>query len=352
MTDESFKANILVVDDAPESIRILVDSLMPDYEVSVALNGVEALKIAASDSAPDLILLDIVMPGLDGYEVCRRLKADEKTENIPIIFITGKNQASDEAKGLELNAVDYIVKPFCTNIVKARIRTHLELKGQRDNLECMDTLVQTRTQELIQTNKELLESSAKLQRILEQTVNALRSSVEMKDPYTAGHQVRVKQLACAIAEKMNFSSQDIDGIRIAGLLHDIGKISVPSEILSKPGQLTKTEFNLLKEHSIFGYEILKGIEFPRPVAQIILQHHERINGTGYPLGITGDKMLPESKVLCVADVVESMSTHRPYRASLGIETALEEIKRRRGSYYDPVPVDICLSLFNNGFVFK
>ena len=344
------KQKILIVDDAPANIRVLAETLMEDYEIRVATNGAEALQLAGSDMPPDLILLDIEMPEMDGYEVCKRLKQDKTTKKIPVIFITARSNEEDEAKGLELDAVDYITKPFCISVVRARVRTHLELKRHRDNL---DELVKGRTAQLTNANMKLQKSSEKLIRILEQTVNALTSSVEMKDPYTSGHQQRVNQLACAIATQMELTSEEISGIRIAALLHDIGKISIPSEILSKPGRLTEAEFNLLKGHPQCGYEILKGIEFPRPVAQIVLQHHEKVNGSGYPHQLKEEEILLEARILCVADVVEALSSHRPYRPAIGIEKGLEEISKNSGKLYDPSVVDACLKIFeNNSFYFK
>jgi HD-GYP domain-containing protein (c-di-GMP phosphodiesterase class II) len=175
--------------------------------------------------------------------------------------------------------------------------------------------------------------------------------VETRDPYTAGHQRRVSDLARAIATEMNLSRGRIDGIRVMGSIHDIGKISVPAEILSKPTKLTDIEFGLIKAHSSAGYDILKEIEFPWPVAEIVLQHHEKLNGFGYPRGLKGNEILPEAKIICVADVVEAMASHRPYRPALGIEKALEEIFQNRGILYDPDVVDACLRLFREkGYV--
>jgi putative nucleotidyltransferase with HDIG domain len=169
--------------------------------------------------------------------------------------------------------------------------------------------------------------------------------IEAKDPYISGHQQRVSQLATAMAKELNLSQDKVEGIRVASLIHDIGKIGLPTEILSKPTKLTDTEFNLIKEHSQKGYDILKSIDFAYPVDQIVLQHHEKINGTGYPNKIKGDKILLEAKIIGVADVVEAMSSHRPYRPALGIDRALEEILKNKGILYDPAVVDACLKLF-------
>jgi PAS domain S-box-containing protein/putative nucleotidyltransferase with HDIG domain len=201
--------------------------------------------------------------------------------------------------------------------------------------------------------EDLQQSLKKLQKSLESTASSLASAVEIKDPYTAGHQQRVTELACAIATDIGLTNDQVEGVRITGSLHDIGKISVPSEILSKPGRLADIEFNLIKNHPQTGYELLKDIEFPWPVAQIVLQHHERMDGSGYPQGLKGEEILLEARILAVADVVEAMASHRPYRAALGIEAALVEISKNKGILYDHKVVDACIKLFTEkGFKFK
>jgi PAS domain S-box-containing protein len=192
------------------------------------------------------------------------------------------------------------------------------------------------------TNRRSVE---RIRKALGATVQAIAVIVETRDPYTAGHQRRVADLARSIATEMHLPDDQIDGIRMAATIHDLGKISVPAEILSKPTKLKKTEFDLIKEHSQSGYDILKDIDFPWPVARIVLEHHEKINGSGYPNGLAGDNILLESRIIAVADVVESMSSHRPYRPSLGIEAALEEIEKNRGIFYDDAVADACLRLF-------
>jgi PAS domain S-box-containing protein/putative nucleotidyltransferase with HDIG domain len=201
--------------------------------------------------------------------------------------------------------------------------------------------------------EELRHSLDKLRKITGATIQAIAQTVEVRDPYTAGHQKRVADLARAIATRMGLGADRVDGIRMAGVIHDIGKISVPAEILSKPGLLTPLEFSLIKTHSQVGYDILKDIEFPWDIATMVLQHHERLDGSGYPQGVTGDRILLEAKILTVADVVEAMASHRPYRPSLGMDKALDEIKDKRGRFYDPDVVDACLGLFaENKFAFK
>jgi PAS domain S-box-containing protein len=191
----------------------------------------------------------------------------------------------------------------------------------------------------------LAESFAQLRSALGATVQAIAVTVETRDPYTAGHQRRVADLARSIAREMNLSRDQIEGIRTAAIIHDLGKISVPAEILSKPAKLTDIEFSLIKTHPQSGYDILKDIEFPWPVARMVLEHHERMDGSGYPNGLKGDQTLLESRILSVADVVEAMASHRPYRPSLGIEAALEEIEKNREILYDGKVVDACLRLF-------
>jgi len=193
----------------------------------------------------------------------------------------------------------------------------------------------------------------KLRRVLGATIQAMALAVEMKDVFTAGHQRRVTDLARSIAKEMHLSGDEIDGTRMAGSIHDIGKIGVPGEILNKPVRLANMEFELIKTHPGIGYNILKEIKFPWPVAKIVLQHHERIDGSGYPDGLSGDDILIEARILAVADVVEAMSSHRPFRPALGIDKALEEIREKRGTLYDPEVVDACLKLFTEkGFKFK
>ncbi len=206
--------------------------------------------------------------------------------------------------------------------------------------------------ELHQTKQDLQRSLQNFKEALDGTIRALTIAVETRDPYTAGHQVGVAKLACAIARELNFSDDQIEGLRVGCLLHDIGNLNVPAEILNKPGQLTEIEYTLLKTHPQFGHEILRRINFPWPVAKMVLQHHERLDGSGYPNGINGDEIMLEAKIIAVADVVEPISSHRPYRPALGIEKAIEEIEKGKGRLYDEEIVDICVRLIREkGFRF-
>jgi putative nucleotidyltransferase with HDIG domain len=240
--------------------------------------------------------------------------------------------------------------------VADRRRAERELRVVKEELE---NQVTQRTDQLARANEELkgrvldtrraedqLQNTlGKLQKALEGTVKAMSLTIEMRDLYTAGHQRRVMNLAVAIAKEMNVSQDRVEGIRMAGVIHDIGKIAMPAEILSKPTRLSRTEFQLIKDHPRVGYDILKTIEFPWPVAHIVLQHHERMDGSGYPDGLVGDAILLEARILAVADHVEAMSSHRPYRPALGLDKALEEIRRGRGIQFDARVVDACVKLF-------
>ena len=329
------KGKILVVDDTPASLKLLTNLLRAEgYEVRSAISGELALHSAEVDP-PELILLDIRMPIMDGYEVCRRLKALPATCDVPVIFVSAASETEEKVFGLKVGAVDYVTKPYQHDELLARVHTHLELGRLRTHLE---DLVDARTAELKLSDQKLKSS-------LLDSVAVLAAVVEMRDPYTAGHQRRVAHLAVAIAKEMHIPEEQIEGIRLASVVHDVGKIRVPAEILSKPGRLSPVEYSLIQEHAQNGYEILKSIEFPWPIAQIVLQHHERLDGSGYPRGLKGEEILSEAKIMAVADVVESMMSHRPYRPGLGVDAALEEIDLNRNKLFDPAIVDVCIKLF-------
>ena len=332
MTD---KGQILAVDDTAASLKLLTDILKEEgYEVRSAISGELALQAAISEP-PELMLLDIRMPEMDGFEVCRRLKAQPETRNVPVIFVSAISETEEKVQGFELGAVDFVTKPYQRNELLARVRTHLELTRLRNRLEYQ---VEERT-------AALRESEKKLRASLLDSIAALASMVEMRDPYTAGHQRRVAQLAVAIARELRLPDEEVKGIHLASVVHDVGKIQVPAEILSKPGRLNELEYQIIQGHSGTGYEILKAIDFPWPIAQIVRQHHERRDGTGYPDALRGDQILRSARIIAVADVVEAMVSHRPYRAALGVDAALEEILRNKDTKYDPDAVDACRKLF-------
>jgi PAS domain S-box-containing protein/putative nucleotidyltransferase with HDIG domain len=213
-----------------------------------------------------------------------------------------------------------------------------------DEQECLVFILQDITERKLM-DEELKRTLESLRKSVGTTIQVMVAAIEMKDPYTAGHQNKVADLARAIATEMELSHEKIDGLRMAGIIHDIGKLAVPAEILSKPTKLTDIEFSLIKEHSRSGYEMLKDVESPWPLAEIVYQHHERMDGSGYPRKLKGDEILIEARILAVADVVEAMASHRPYRASLGIDAALQEIEKNKGILYDSAVADACLRLF-------
>lgn len=330
------KGNILAVDDTPASLRLLTEILTSEgYSVRSAINGELAIQ-AALARPPELILLDVNMPDIDGFEVCQRMKVDQRLAGIPVIFISALSEMPEKLRGFDLGGVDYITKPFHREELVARVKTHLELNQLRNHLEEM---VERRTLSLIESEKRLKKS-------LIDSITAVAATIERRDPYTAGHQRRVARLAVAIARELELTDGQIEGLNLASVAHDVGKISIPAEILSKPGELMESEIALIKEHPVTGYEILKEIEFPWPVAQIVLQHHERLDGSGYPGGLRGKDILIEARILAVSDVVEAMASHRPYRPAIGIEAGLQEVTKKKGVLYDSRAVDACVALFN------
>jgi len=334
-------ANILVVDDE-KSVRNLLSRMLlkGGYECTLAADAVDARKFIKERNF-ELILSDVTMPGESGIDFIRYVAAEYP--DTAIIMVTAIDDPEIAETALEAGIYGYIIKPFNANELIINVRNSL----RRRELEIADGAYRRNLEQMVEKR------TAELQKTLEGTISALIMTVEYRDPYTGGHQQRVSDLASAIAKEMGFPEDKIMGIRMAGLLHDIGKIAIPVEILSKPGRLSKTEFELIKNHPQVGYDILNSIKFPWPISQIVLQHHERIDGSGYPNGLSGNEILIEAKILGVADVVEAMASHRPYRAALGIDKALEEISNNKGIYYDTEAANACLRVFKDKkFKFK
>ncbi|MFQ6066196.1 MAG: HD domain-containing phosphohydrolase [bacterium] len=345
------KESILIVDDDESICRSL--SLIfgkNGYETETARTGREALE-KAKRRFFNAALLDIRLPEMKGIELVEPLK--KMHPNMVLIMVTGYASLENVIRALNNGVSAYITKPLNMDEVLATVKEtlekqHLMTENRRLCREAQRELVVRKQMEAA-----LQQSFEKLQRTMEDTIQCMARIVEMKDLYTAGHQRRVTQLALAIAKEMNLSKEQIDGIRMAGIIHDIGKISIPAEILSKPCQLNEIEFGMIKTHTKTGYEIVSEIEFPWPVAQILLQHHERMDGSGYPQGLSAKNILLEARILAVADVVEAMTSHRPYRPARGIDKALDEISQNKGILYDPDVVNACLKLFTEkGFKFE
>jgi len=333
--------NILVVDD-DEQIRRLVNRTLSrvGYACTLAADAAEARKYL-NEQTFDLVLCDVRMPGESGIDLTRHIAAAHG--DTAVIMLTGEDDPKVADAAIAAGTYGYIIKPFNPNELTINVRNAL----RRRKLEIAN---RTYRQNL---EKTVAERTSQLKKALDGITQVVIRTVESRDPYTAGHQHRVALLSVAIAEEMGIPKDQIEGIRMAGEIHDLGKISVPAEILSKPTRLTDIEFGLIKTHPRVGYDILKDINFPWPIAQMVLQHHEKMNGSGYPQGLSGEDILPESRILCVADVVEAMVSHRPYRPALGTDAALEEISKNKGTLYDRDVVDACLKLFKEkGFKFE
>lgn len=518
--------HILIVEDSLTQAAKLKDLLQKHgYWITVATNGQEGLA-SARERRPDLIITDILMPVMDGYEMCQAIKHNRVLKDIPVILLTVLSNTEDVIKALKAGVDYYLTKPYHENRLLSQVESALarpvrqtnngaeeELevilggkrhvltsgrqqilnlllstyenavqqnrkltKAQRELQELNEKLQQEiierkqaeeeirrlkdfnegivqnmaegiavedaegriifinpaaadllgySPEELVgqhwmvivspgqhpsvqaayerlmhgeadryelqlvrqdgtlvpvlvsgsprveegrfagtlsvftditehkQVEKDLQQSLERLERTFNETVQALASAIRTRNPYTAGHQRRVTQLACAIAGEMGLPDEQIEGIRVAGLIHDIGQISVPLEILSNPNGISELEYGIIKAHPQIGYDILKAVEFPWPVAEIVLQHHERLDGSGYPQGLSGEEIMLEARILGVADVVDAMASHQPYRAARGLDKALEEISRNRGVLYDPGAVGACLKLFKQkGFKFE
>ena len=350
---------------------------MPTFEVTCCPQGnaaVDEVERSLKENTPFAVaFLDLNMPpGPDGQWTANEIQKLDPA--ISIIMVTGYRSTStgtDEAVSNFSDNLLYLQKPFYRQeIVQFSTALSTKWQAERQLLSLhskLEGLVEKRTAELVESNKllksevenrkqiqlELEQSFANLKKVTDATIQAIALTVEKRDPYTSGHQRRVAKLTRAIAEAIGLSEDQIEGTHVAASIHDIGKISLPAEILSKPIQLSEIEISLIQAHAQAGYDILKGLDFPWPIADIIIQHHERMDGSGYPRGLSGDRISIEARIIGVADVVETMSSHRPYRPSMGIEKALEEITLNSGTLYDSQVVDACLNIFNGkGFLFS
>jgi putative two-component system response regulator len=320
MLDKQEKPTILVVDDSPDNLEVLSGILKKEYKVKVAPNGDKALRIAQGVGKPDMILLDIMMPNMDGYEVCRRLKSDPITSEIPIIFVTAKTEVADEHKGLELGAVDYITKPISPPIVLIRVRTHLALYNQKRELERM---VRERTRELLDTRLEIIRN--------------LGRAAEFKDNETGLHVIRMSHYTRLMAETLVSSKEWTDLLFNAAPMHDIGKIGIPDRILLKPGKLDDDEWKIMRCHPGYGNAIIgnQNSDLLRMSKEIALTHHEKWDGTGYPNGLKGKDIPLSGRIVAIADVFDALTSERPYKKAWSVEKTLEVIDKDSGTHFDP-----------------
>jgi putative two-component system response regulator len=343
--------NLLVVDDTPENLALLGELLQPEYVVRAATNGIRALQIAATMPQPELILLDVMMPDMDGYEVLARLKADPRTAAIPVIFITAMDRMEDEEHGLDSGAVDYITKPLRPAIVLARVRTQLDLKHARDRLSDQNSWLESQVALRMREN----------QMIQNVSMRALASLAETRDNETGNHirrtQGYVSVLAAALANHPRFPPllrpEIVDLIIKAAPLHDIGKVGIPDAILLKPGKLTLAEWAVKKSHCRLGSDAimtaLQGEENHGPLAflhvamDIAHSHHEKWDGSGYPEQLSGDMIPVSARLMAVADVFDALISRRVYKPALPLDESIEIIRSGRGSHFDPDIVDAFLA---------
>lgn len=335
------KPTILVVDDTPDNITLLCSLLGEQYRNKVATNGAKALKIARSEPRPDLILLDIMMPEIDGYEVCRQLKADPATRHIPIIFLTAKTQEGDETKGFELGAVDYITKPIIPPILMARVHTHLALQDARKFLERQNEVLEEQVEQ----------RTRQLAALQDAIIIAMASLAETRDNDT-GHHIRrtqhyVRELAIVLRRDTIYAGE-IDDKFISTLyktapLHDIGKVGVPDRILLKPGRLSPEEFEEMKRHTLYGRDAIiaaeKSMEAPESflltARDIAYCHHEKWDGSGYPQGLAGESIPLAARLMAIADVYDALITKRIYKDAMPHEEAVKVIEAGSGTHFDP-----------------
>jgi putative two-component system response regulator len=351
MTDTQAKAQptIMVVDDTPDNLTLMSALLRDTYKVRAINNGERALKVARSDTPPDLILLDIMMPGMDGYEVCRQLKLDPQTRHIPVIFLTAKADMEDEKRGLAMGAVDYITKPISPPIVLARVETHLALKAAadflRDKSEFLEQEVQERTQDVIA--------------IQDVTILAMASLAETRDADTGNHIRRTQHYVRILAEKLQshprfthfLTTENIRLLFKSAPLHDIGKVGIPDRILLKPGRFEPHEFEIMKTHTTLGMNSIelaektlgKKVPFLRFAKEIALSHQEKWDGSGYPEGLAGDAIPISARLMAVADVYDALISRRVYKDGISHDAAVLIIEEGSGNHFDP---DIVLAFMS------
>jgi len=327
MVEHTIKKTILVVDDTPENIDVLRGILKPYYKIKVATDGEKALKIVNSDNPPAMILLDVMMPGMDGYEVCQRIKSSIDTKKIPIIFVTAKTDVTDEEKGFEMGGVDYITKPVSPPLVLARVAAQMELF---DRSELLSRLVDEKTEQLSETRLQIIQR--------------LGHAAEYKDNETGLHVIRMSHYSEIIAKGLGLSDGFCQLLLQAAPMHDVGKIGIPDAVLLKPGKLDADEWNLMRTHPEMGAKIMgeHSDELLKMARIVALTHHEKWNGTGYPNNLSGEEIPLSGRIVAVADVFDALTTERPYKKAWEVDKAVNLIKEESGAHFDPSIVDVFL----------
>ncbi|MFC0348397.1 response regulator [Undibacterium danionis] len=341
VNDLDAKQVVLIVDDTPDNITLLSALLKDNYRIKIATNGIKALHIAATSPAPDLILLDVMMPEMDGYETCRRLKENPMTADIPVIFLTAKSQVSDEEMGLKLGAVDYISKPISPPIVLARVATQLHLVRARNLLQDQNKHLESL----------VLDRTRKLAKMQDAIIMAMASLAETRDNETGNHIRRTQNYVAALARQLKhlprfsieLTDENIELLYKSAPLHDIGKVGIPDNILLKPGKLTSEEFEVMKLHTNYGRETILSVErylgesneFLRFAREITYSHQEKWDGSGYPENLSGDAIPISARLMAVADVYDALISRRVYKPAFTHEEAIDIMRKGRGTHFDP-----------------
>ncbi|NTV69171.1 MAG: two-component system response regulator [Azonexaceae bacterium] len=349
-THQTPSKTILVVDDTPFNLTLMSAVLKKHYIVREAASGPQALAMLKTEALPDLILLDIMMPAMDGYEVCTRLKADPLTANIPVIFLTANVSSEDEERGFELGAVDYITKPIKQKVVLARLKTHLQLKASADFLEDKAAYLES----------EVARRAEEIEAIQDVTIMAMASLAETRDNETGNHIRRTQFYVQALAEKLRshprfsafLTEHTIKLLFKSAPLHDIGKVGIPDHILLKPGRFTPEEFAIMKTHTTLGRDAIAtaearlgvNVEFLAYAKEIAYSHQEKWDGSGYPEGLVGDAIPISARLMAVADVYDALISRRPYKEAMPHDKAVQLIAAGRGTHFDPDIADAFVTL--------
>lgn len=359
--DSSTRSTVLIVDDTPENLTILGETLRPHYRVRAAISGERALHAVTIGTLPDVILLDVMMPDMDGYQVLQALKADAATRDIPVIFVTAMDSVEGETHGLALGAVDYITKPFNPDIVLARVRTHIELAKARERLHDENAWLEREVAR--RTNENAL--------IRDLSLSALACLAEVRDIETGHHILRTQSFVELLAHHLAghpdyreaLADERLEIIVRSAPLHDIGKVGIPDSILLKPGRLTSAEFEIMKKHPVIGADAITramaqaansrsgdgalpggAFAFMETAREIALSHHEKWDGSGYPAGLQGRQIPVSARLMALADVFDALSSRRVYKEPLAPEDVTRIIVAERGRHFDPVIVDAFLEL--------
>ncbi|MFH2124083.1 MAG: HD domain-containing phosphohydrolase [Pseudomonadota bacterium] len=349
------KPIVFFIDDEPNILQAIFRITRHEqYQVATFDDPLKALEeMATKDVA--VVVADQRMPVMTGSELLEKIRV--QYPNTVRIMLSGDAEIDSILSAINKGKIFHFIRKPCGDVdLKSAINEAIKQNFLIVENNRLTELTNKQNKELVKLNKNLekkveqrtrkiQQKEFQLKEALKGTISAIALTVETRDPYTAGHQTRVAELACAIAKEMKLSPDQTEGIRLAGAIHDLGKIYVPAEILNRPGRLTNIERELIHVHPQVGFDILKDISFPWPIAEIVYQHHERMNGKGYPVGLPGEDILLEARIIAVADVVEAMSSHRPYRPAPGIDLALEEISNNRDILYDADVVRACLKLF-------